>query len=306
MALYNSLVKQDNKKVSGAYFFDTSSPLLINGSKKEVLLKNILVQDIVHLMGNPTKTSYGTEVSNTVSEMKNLSPDSYADGLSILRQYYYVTTFARFAQKDNLFDFSGHESPLLALTEKTITNNRNPKPGEYYTQLSSLFSAYYFLALKPQELNNSFEQTLQKILDSKVLTKDEFLPFAFFVTQYLSTGPAIIPNEDTMLVISHLFQITNDYYTNNKTDAAKLATITSTTFYNYTKIFTKIYSTLLSTFVDATPEGLLLKKQYIDGENNNLEPNFVDAFAKVIKTAKDDTKAKKDAFYSKSSLSPSV
>jgi len=299
VALYGSLAKQDNKKLSGASFFDTSSPLLVNGSKKEVLLKNVLVQNIRQLLSDPLKTPARAAVDKTISEMKDLSPRVYGDGISILKQYYYVATFARFASKDSLFDFSKQESPLLPLAEKIVASNAGSKQGEYYTQLSSLFSTYYFLSLKPQELNNSFEQILQKILDNKVLSRDEFLPFVFFVTQYLSTGPAIAPNEDTMLVISHLFQITDDYYANNKSDATKIATITSTTFYNYTKIFTKIYSTLLSTFIDTTPEGLLLKKQYTEGEGNNLEPNFVDAFTKVIQTAKEDTKSKKDAFYSK-------
>lgn len=167
--------------------------------------------------------------------------------------------------------------------------------------LSNLFSVYYFLSLDTQELNDFYERILQKILDNKVLSKDEFLPFAFFVTQYLSTGPAI-PNEDTMLIISHLFQITNDYYTNNKTNEAKLATITSTTFYNYTRIFSKIYSVFNDTFVEKTPNGMLLKKEYIEGDSTNINQNFIDAFIRVIGIAKKDAENKKDALYSKNSF----
>lgn len=300
--MYTSLREQNDKKIKNVPFFNASNSLLVNGSKKEVLLKNILVENILQLLKNPQKTQYWTQINDTLSEMKGLNQKVYGDGLSILRQYYYITTFSRFVSTDSLFAFSDQESPLISGTEKIIAGNHlQTKQGEYYIHLSDLFSVYYFLALSQSELNNSFEKILQKILSNKVLTKDEFLPFAFFVTQYLSTGPVIL-NEDTMLTVSHLFQITNDYYTNHRSDEAKLATITSTTFYNYTRIFTKIYNVCLNTFIDKTPEGLLLKKSYLDGENTNLEQNFVDAFVKVIDRAKKDVENKKAALYSKGSL----
>ncbi|MDD5377168.1 MAG: hypothetical protein PHH16_03560 [Candidatus Gracilibacteria bacterium] len=296
-----SLHEQDSKQLQDSSFFNTSNSLLINGSKKEILLKNSLVGNIKGFLINPKKTFYKTEIYAILSEMKDLSPKVYADGISILREYYYVTAFSHFASKDNLFDFSGQESPLLTETEKIITNNTQTKQGEYYTHLSDLFSVYYFLPLSQKDLNNSFEDILQKILDNKVLTKDEFLPFTFFVTQYLSTGP-VIPNEDTMNIVSHLFQITDDYYMDKKSDGSKLTSIISTTFYNYTKIFTKLYNVFSTTFTDKTPEGLLLKKEYIEGENTNLEQSFVDTFAKVTDAAKKDIENKKDMLYSNGSL----
>lgn len=87
-------------------FFNTSSVLLINGSKKEVILKNILVENILGLIRTPENASYRTAINDTISEMKKLSPKVYADGISILKQYYYVTSFTHFANKDTVFDFS--------------------------------------------------------------------------------------------------------------------------------------------------------------------------------------------------------
>lgn len=298
--LYVSISEQDNKKMKDTSFFNTSSALLINGSKKEVILKNILTENIIWLLHYPEKTKYKTIIESTISEMKELNPKVYADGLSILKQYYYITLFSHFAIKDTLSLSSWQESPLLLETEKIITNTKTSQ-GEYYMHLADLFSVYYFLTLSQDALNSSFEKILQKIIENKVLTKNEFLPFTFFITQYLSLGP-VMPNEATMLTISHLFQITNDYYASNKSDGVKLATITSTTFYNYTKIFTKIHSVFLSTFVDKTSAGLLLKKDYTDGENTNFDQNFIDAFIKMINTAKKDKKDKNNVLYSKDSF----
>ena len=304
VGLYRSINEQNSfEGTNSASFFDTSSSLLVNGSKREVLLKNVLIENILQLFNNPKKNiQYIVAINKSISEMKTLNLKVYADGLSILRQYYYITSFSHFVSNDNSFDFLWQVPSLLTETEKIIPNSR-PKQGEYYTHLSDLFSVYYFLALGSQELNNSFEKILQRIIDNKVLAKEEFLPFAFFVTRYLSTGP-VIPNESTLLIISHLFQITNDYYTNNKTDGVKLATVTSTTFYNYNKIFVKIYSIFLSTFIDKTPEGLLLKKEYIDGENNNFEQSFINAFVQSVAGAKQDMEAKRDILYSNGSFQP--
>ena len=90
-------------------FFDTTSTLLVNGSKKEVLLKNTLVENITQLLHNTQKLkekSMIDTVDTTISEMKELSPKVYADGLSLLKQYYYITIFSHFSSKDSLSAFS--------------------------------------------------------------------------------------------------------------------------------------------------------------------------------------------------------
>lgn len=293
-ALYTSTRNQSDKKSQNSSFFDTSSTLLINGSKKEIFLKNTLIKNIVQLIGNQ-KQSWWTSIESILSEMKELSPEAYADGISILRQHYYITLFSHFTSTEGS---SVLESPLVPLAEKIITKESSSKQGEYYTHISDLFSVYYFLTLSQQHFNASFEKILQKTLESKVLTKSEFLPFVFFVTQYLSSGP-VIPNESTMLIINHLFQITNEYYNNNKTNESKLITTTSTIFYNYTRIFSKIYRVFLDVFIDKTPAGLLLKPVYQPDGDDEIKPSLVSAFTKVINNAKVDAEDKKTILYSK-------
>jgi len=212
----------------------------------------MLIENIKQLLQNPKNVQSRNNINDIIAEMKDLSPKVSTDGIAILKQFYYVVSFAHFVSKNDLFDFAGQESPILSLTEKIITSRPLSQQGEYYTHFSDLFSVYYFLDFETENLNNYFEDILQKILDNKVLKENEFLPFVFFVTQYLSNGP-VIPNEDTMNIVLHLFQITNDYYIYNKSNEAKITTITSTTFYNYTKIFAKLHNIFLSTFIDKTP-----------------------------------------------------
>ncbi|NDK19428.1 hypothetical protein GW819_01150 [Candidatus Gracilibacteria bacterium] len=302
--LYNSFFEENNKTIQSTSFFDTSNTLLINGSKKEILLKNMLIENIKQLLYNSKNIQAQNNINDAIAEMKNLNPKVYTDGLAILKQYYYVVSFAHFVSKNDLFDFAGQESPILSLTEKIITSRPLSQQGEYYTHFSDLFSVYYFLDFDTENLNKYFEDILQKILDNKVLKENEFLPFVFFVTQYLSNGP-VIPNEDTMNIVLHLFQITNDYYTYNKSNGAKITTITSTTFYNYTKIFAKLHNIFLNTFVDKTPTGLLFKKEYIDGKSTVFEQGFKDAFLQVINRINTDAEEKKNLLNSNESFRPS-
>lgn len=50
---------------------------------------------------------------------------------------------------------------------------------------------------------------------------------------------------------------------------------------------------------------MLFKKDYTEGESTNFEQGFVDAFTKVISTAKEDVEIKKNVLYSKESFQPS-
>lgn len=300
--LFFSILDKNNWNIKDKSFFYTYSILLINGSKKEILLKNTLVENILQVLNNPQKISQSSMILNTLSEMKILGPRVYNDGISILKQYYYISIYSHFIGKSNVFIYGWMESPFLLETERIITNNPKSKQGEYYINISNLFSTYYFLTLDTQKLNNYFEKTLKKMLDNKFLTKDDFLPFSFFVTQYLSNG-LIIPNEDTILIISHLFNITNNYYTNNQLDKVKLANITTTIFYNYTKIFTKLYSVFINTFIDKTNKGLLFKENYLNGDDINFDQNFTHTLISNIDIITKDAENKKDALYKKDVVS---
>ncbi len=299
--LYNSLKEdKDSQKATNAAFFNTSSSMLINESKKAVFLKNALIENILSFFRDPKKAQKGP-IEKTLADMKALDPQVYAEGLSILKQYYYIVRFAHFTGENNSFDSTSPEVGLIALAESIITGRTETKQGEYYMHLSDLFSAYYFWTLNQESLNSYLEEILQSILVSKVLVQEEFLPFVFFTTQYLSGGPAL-PNEDTMRIIDHLFQITNEYYLKNTIDSTKLATVTSTIFYNYTKIFSKLYGVFTTAFIDKTPKGLLLKNDYAPGWSKELGSDFVETFTTVIGNAKKDIDMKKQDFYATVSL----
>ncbi len=159
-------------------------------------------------------------------------------------------------------------------------------------ELERMFSAHYFFSLKSEDLNHAFENSLQKILVSKTLSKEEFLPFAFFVTRYLADG-SILPDENTLQIISHLIEITNQYYDDNKTDDSKIESITSTIFDNYTKIFGKLRKVFVVTFTNNnTSSGLLMKDEYVKGGVVIIDQGLKNSLAKIIDLAKADKKDK--------------
>ncbi len=91
------LDKNNTKNIS---FFDASSDFLVNGSKKEIFLKNTLIEDILQALNNKRKTSQNNAIISTLAEMKKLSPRVYEDGVAILRQYYYIAVYFHFVDLD--------------------------------------------------------------------------------------------------------------------------------------------------------------------------------------------------------------
>lgn len=87
-------------------FFNSSNSLLVNGSKKEVILKNALMQSAIDFIKNPKKTTLESNIKNTIDDMKELGGNVYPDGLSLLRQYYYIASFSQYSKKDGTTDFS--------------------------------------------------------------------------------------------------------------------------------------------------------------------------------------------------------
>lgn len=299
--LHTEIFKKHNTSNISNSFFDASSDFLINGSKKEIFLKNTLIENILQMFKSQTITQSNV-LAHTLAEMQELNPQVYKDGILLLKQYYYIAIYAHFIALDPLdenklvFVSEWSESLFLSQVESIIQHTPPSQKRKFYTSISNLFSAYYFLDLDIIDLNKYFKKILQKMLDSKFLVKDDFLPFSFFVTQYLSTGP-LIPNTDTIWIVSYLFQITNNYYNSNQSNKEKLASITTTIFYNYTRILTKLQSVFLTTFTDKTKNGLLIKEIYLDGDTLTLDPNLITAFIESLTMIRNDIEVKKNVLY---------
>ncbi|NCP77177.1 hypothetical protein GW830_03545 [bacterium] len=66
----------------------------------------MLIENIKQLLYNSKNIQAQNNINDAIAEMKNLNPKVYTDGLAILKQYYYVVSFAHFVSKNDLFDFA--------------------------------------------------------------------------------------------------------------------------------------------------------------------------------------------------------
>lgn len=98
--LHSNILDKNNTNTKNISFFDASSNFLVNGSKKEIFLKNTLIENILQALDNNQKTSQSSVITSTLAQMKELSPQVYEDGLTILKQYYYITIYSHFVGKD--------------------------------------------------------------------------------------------------------------------------------------------------------------------------------------------------------------
>ncbi|EKD30440.1 MAG: hypothetical protein ACD_78C00060G0001, partial [uncultured bacterium (gcode 4)] len=293
--LYTEILSADAEKLTKNILLNPDNILFVNDTKKEIILRNLLQKEILQLLQkDPTKKPDDTALRGILSEMKEKSPRLYEAGMATMKRYYYVTSFSRFAHSDKAFFVTNTDSPYLSKIEGILWKKKFGH-NESYRHLSDIFSLYYFSDLSFDNLNTFVNELLANIIDNKILKKDEFLSFTFFVTEYLSGWP-FPPSRETLEIASLLSTLTTDYY-NTLRDDSKRSVLLSTIFYNYNKIFSRLNRTFTETFFSQTPQGIVLKDEYVSGNTPTFPQDFLDSFKSVTDSIGNDIESKKQKFY---------
>lgn len=294
--LYTEILSADSEKLTKNILLNPDNILFVNDTKKEIILRNLLQKEMLQFIQKDSiKKPDDTALREILSQMKEKSPHLYEAGMATMKRYYYATSFSRFTHAtDKAYSISNLDSPHLSKIEDILWKKKTGY-NESYHYFSDIFSLYYFADLTFDNLNIFINELLSNIIDNKVLKKDEFLSFTFFVTEYLSGWP-FPPNKETLQIISLLSSLTDDYY-NTLMDNSKRSVLISTIFYNYNKIFSRLNRTFTETFFMQTPEGILLKEEYLTSGNPNFSQDFLDSFKRMTDSIKKNIESKKQIFY---------
>lgn len=231
-ALYRSAIETDVGRLRERTTIDPSNPLFINATKKEVVLKNLLLEKILTVMQETGPANRASDISalgTLLSDMEHENPALRDDGVSIVKRYLYLSTFSAFLSSEKTAIITRKESPYLGVARDVL---RPGLPQEAsYQGIASIFSHYYFNKLKADDFNAYFREYLGNLVQGKTIEKSDFLYFSFFITQYLASGP-FPPDENTLQIMFSLFAVTDEYY-GMVTNDQNATTILSTIFYSY-------------------------------------------------------------------------
>lgn len=268
----------------------------VNKEKKSAILKGKLLRSLRNLAvserceGSKCESSDRavSSIANTISSMEDIDPALRDYGLAAIRRAYYLSYYESLGRADAYFQSKTSNAFVTAVVRTT--------PGikvEYgdYALLSEMHAARYYGDKDSANLDEYLNSYVRSLLSGKVIRKAEFLPFSFFLKEYLSREGFAI-SRTTLDIAYSLVSVSNDYYETLATDDQRFSTLT-VLYYTYSKICDRIRKATALAFFEQREDGAYLKEEYVDeGGNPDLPAGFVDSFDILVK-AFDSTYSRK-------------
>lgn len=258
----------------------------VNDKKKAVILKSRLLRSLRNVALSERcevkcapPTAAIAELAETMSAMEELDPELKRYALSAIRQAYYLSYYQAFERGDAYF--SSKTSNAFVTTVARTTPGIKVENGDYGV-LSEILTAYYYGNKTPADVDRYLNSYVQSLLTGKVIRKSEFLPFSFFLKEYLSRNGFVVST--TALDIAHsLVSVSNEYYETLSTDEQRFSTLT-VLYYTYSKIADRIRNSTVSEFFEKKEDGLHLKPEYLDEASQpKLPEGFVESYDQFLK-----------------------
>lgn len=116
-----------------------------------------------------------------------------------------------------------------------------------------------------------------------MIRKSEFLPFSFFLKEYLSQEGFAISKTSLDLTLS-LISVSGEYYDTLTADDQRFSTLT-VLYYTYSKIVDRIRKATASEFLEQKEGAAYIKPEYLDDAGYpDLPLGFVDSFESLVKS----------------------
>lgn len=260
----------------------------VNDKKKVVILKARLLRELRSIAvadkceaGGKCQNPSGiiAELVDTVNTMGEFDPELKRYALAAIRQAYHLSYYQSLSRGDAYF--SSKTSNAFATAVSRTTPGVKVENGDYGI-LSEILAAYYYGEKTPADVDKYLNSYVQSLLTGKVIRKTEFLPFSFFLKEYLSREGFVVSG--TALDIARsLVSVSNEYYETLTSDEQRFSTLTIL-YYTYSKIGDRIRNSTLSEFFEKREDGLHLKAEYLDEASLPKPPEgFQESYEQFIK-----------------------
>ncbi|MDQ1343850.1 MAG: hypothetical protein QG650_570 [Patescibacteria group bacterium] len=269
----------------------------LNKEKKSAILKGKLLRDLRNLaIGERCDDSKKCQnanlgisaIADTLAKMELVDPQLRTFGLAAIRQAYYLSYYEALGRSDTYFRSKTSNAFVSAVVR--TTPGINVEYGDY-AMLSEMHAAHYYGNTDASKLDEYLSAYVRSLLSGKVIRKTEFLPFSFFLKEYL--GREDLPISRTTLDIAFfLVSVSNEYYATLASDDQRFSILT-VLYYTYSKIADRIRKATAAEFLEQRDGGEYIKKEFVDeADNPSLPDGFVDSFDTLVKSF-DSSYAKK-------------
>lgn len=298
-----------SENVSSSELSEDFGWYFVNKEKKSAILKGKLLRNLRNLAvaerceGSKCESSDReiSSITETLSSMGEIDPALRDYGLAAIRRAYYLSYYENLARADAYFQSKTSNAFVTAVVRTT--------PGikvEYgdYALLSEMHAARYYGDKNSAHLDEYLNSYVRSLLSGKAIRKAEFLPFSFFLKEYLSREGFAV-SRTTLEIAYSLVSVSNDYYETLASDDQRFSTLT-VLYYTYSKICDRIRKATALAFFEQREEGAYLKEEYVDeGGNPDLPAGFVESFDTLVKAFDSTYSQKQQELYASFLARPS-
>lgn len=233
-----------SENVSSNDLAEEFSWYFVNREKKAAILKGRMLRDIRNLAvsercDNAQKCQSANvgiaSIAETLTEMETLDPALREYGLEAIRRAYYLSYYESLGRSDEYFRSKTSNAFVSAVVRTT--------PGikveaADYALLSEIHAAHYYGDNDAAKLDEHLNAYVRSLLTGKVIRKTEFLPYSFFLKEYLSREGFAI-SKTTLDIALSLVLVSSEYYDTIEKDDQRFSTLT-VLYYTYSKIVDRV------------------------------------------------------------------
>lgn len=276
-----------SENVSSNDLSEEFSWYFVNSEKKAAILKGRILRDIRNLAVSERCESTQkcqsanagvASIAETLTEMETLDPALREYGLEAIRRAYYLSYYESLGRSDEYFRSKTSNAFVSAVVRTT--------PGikveaADYALLSEIHAAHYYGDKDAAKLDEHLNAYVRSLLTGKVIRKTEFLPYSFFLKEYLSREGFAI-SKTTLDIALSLVLVSSEYYDTIEKDDQKFSTLT-VLYYTYSKIVDRVRKAAAAEFFEQREGGAYLKDDFVDQAGNaNLPAGFADSLDALI------------------------
>lgn len=212
--------------------------------------------------------------------MEILDPALREYGLEAIRRAYYLSYYESLGRADEYFRSKTSNAFVTAVVR--TTPGIKVEAGDY-ALLSEIHAAHYYGNKDASKLDEYLSAYVRSLLTGKVIRKAEFLPYSFFLKEYLSREGFVIGKTSLDIALS-LVNVSNEYYDTLERDEQKFSTLT-VLYYTYSKIVDRSKKAIAAEFFEQGEDGPKLKDEFIDqAGNSSLPAGFSDSLESLLKS----------------------
>lgn len=277
--LTDNVPKTDLSEEFGWYFVNLEKKSAILRGKMLRSLRNLAVAERCEGATKcPDANKIVTEITDVLSDMESVNPELKRYGISAINQAYYLSYYEPLRRNDAYFR-SKTSNAFVSVVTHAVPSVKIENAD--YALLSEMHAAHYYGDRDSDKLDDALNSYVRSLLSGKAIRKTEFLPFSFFLKEYLSREGFVV-NRMSLDIAFSLVAVSNEYYETLSSDDQKFSTLT-VLYYTYAKIFDRIRKANAAEFLEQREEGVYLKDSYVDqGGNPDLPTGFADSFEALV------------------------